>query len=556
MIGAPAVFDRVWFAYQGEATPVLADESWEISPGTLSVIVGSSGSGKSTLLRCFNGLVPHFTGGRFGGTVRIVGRDTRNMSPRDLGRSIGFVFQDPEAQLLTDRVESDIAFGLEQAGVDRATMRCMVDWAIEITRISHLTDRHPARLSGGERQRVAIAAALAVQPALLVLDEPTSQLDPHGAQNILEAIDDLQDRTGTTIVVAEHRLEHLLGRADILKMMGKEVACGPVRDVVAQSDPTPFPPVVRLARRLGVEPAPLTLEEAGTAFANIVPIRSSIRRQADRGSILGELRDVKVDLAGRTVLQDIAFEIREGEIVALVGQNGSGKTTLLRALAGLQPIATGDVSTLGNNMRTTHPADLNGEVGYVPQQAMALFSADRLMSEFGRMRVRHRSSSSPDAMLRQFRLDGHKYRNPLDLSGGERERAALAIVMSRQPRLLLLDEPTRGMDAWHKQELADVLGNIRQSGVGIVLATHDADLVAACATRVVALDRGRIIADGSPGTALVAAGIMPQLTTLWGSEFLTVDDVLAGLLRRNVESYAECDADTDSAASARYRQTL
>jgi energy-coupling factor transporter ATP-binding protein EcfA2 len=426
-------------------------------------------------------------------------------------------------QLLTDRVESDIAFGLEQAGIDRATMRHRVDWAIDATGISHLADRRPAHLSGGERQRVAIAAAIATRPSLLVLDEPTSQLDPAGARQVVDLIGKLRDDTGLAVVVAEHRLEYLLGMADVLKVMGEDACTGAPRDVAACVDPTPLPGVVRLARALGIEPLPLTLDEARSVFAGFLPGPFQAPPAATAGDLLSQVTGVDVDLAGRHALRQVDLDVREGEIVALVGQNGSGKTTLLRSIAGLQPVRSGSVQTLGHDMRHTHPADLGGMVGYVPQQATVIFAADRLGDEF--VAAHHRVD--PAAALRRFGLDGKVDRHPLDLSGGERERAALAVVMARSPRLLLLDEPTRGMDAWRKHDLAVILRDIRDSGTGVILATHDADLVAACATRVVGLDRGRVVADGPPGAVLAAMGMETQVSQVFGSEYLTVDDVLA-----------------------------
>ncbi len=518
---------QVSFVFPGAHEAALLHETWDIHPESLSLVVGRSGSGKSSLLRCLNGLIPHFTGGKFGGSVTIGGTDTRTVPPRALGHQVGFVFQDPEVQLLTDRVQSDVAFGLEQAGMDRGTMRRRVDWAMEAAGISRLADRRPAHLSGGERQRVAIASAIATRPALLVLDEPTSQLDPAGARQIVESIGDLVSNAGLAIVIAEHRLEHLLGAATSLKVMGRDAAFGAPRDLVrAIDDPTPLPAIVRLARALGISPIPLTLEDARQAFARLELHPTSKPIERSSGEVLARLVGVDVELAGRRVLRDAALDVREGEIVALVGHNGSGKTTLLRAIAGLQPVLAGEVRTLGHDMRRTPAVDLAGRVGYVPQQATALFAAERLIDEFGTARERERPQLDAMEALRRFDLDGKEDRHPLDLSGGERERAALAVVMSRSPALLLLDEPTRGMDAWRKRDLARLLEDIRRTGTGIILATHDADLVAACATRVVALEGGNIVADGTPAETLPVAGMATQISQVFGAPFLTVDDVL------------------------------
>ncbi|HYI24359.1 MAG TPA: ATP-binding cassette domain-containing protein [Thermomicrobiales bacterium] len=529
-----AVVDRVSFAYPGAGSFALREESWEIDDATISVVIGRSGSGKSSLLRCLNGLVPHFSGGSFAGSVRIGGLDTRRHLPRDLGRVVGFVFQDPENQMLTDRVESDVAFSLEQAGVDRATMRLRVDHAMEITGIGHLATRRPMELSGGERQRVAIAASLAMQPSLLVLDEPTSQLDPDGAAQIVEAIADLRRKVGLSVVIAEHRLEHLLGVADVLKVMGDGAMTGSPRMVVSAIEPTPLPATARLARELGMPDIPLSVEAARRLLATTSLSSLPVSQVERGGDVLTRVAGVAVALAGRTVLQDTTLDVREGELVALVGPNGSGKTTLLRTIAGLQSVNRGEVGTLGRNMRVSHPAGLGGQVGYVPQQATAIFMRERLDQEFpdpGGQAMRE--------TLAQLGLAGFASRHPMDLSGGERERAALAVVVARGPRLLLLDEPTRGMDAWRKRELAAYLTQLRQTGVGIVMATHDVDLVAACATRVIALDRGRIRADGDPRDILPGSpSTTTQINQVFGGGWLTVAEVVTALDRQSAPTEA------------------
>lgn len=523
------------FRYPGSPTDAFRDESWSVEPGSFTLVVGPSGSGKSSLLRCLNGLVPHFSGGSFGGQVVVDGHNTRTVGPRDLSASVGFVFQDPEAQLVTDRVDDEIAFGLEQHGVDRLTMRKRVEEALDYLGIEHLRNRRPTELSSGERQRVAIASALAMHPKLLVLDEPTSQLDPWGAEEVLSVLTRLNEDLGLTVVVAEHRLDRLLSRADTVRVMGRPEGAalnGTPARVVPQMDTVPLPPVTRLGRALGMSPAPLTVKEARAAFSGIaICEQPALSPTVASGEIMTELSGVQVRLGGRTVLDKLSMQIRAGELVAVMGRNGSGKTTLLRAIAGLQLVNHGKMTTLGVDLRTAGPESFSGKVGYVPQHASSLFFHERLVDE---LRFTARVGGvvdDPIDVLERFGLAQLAESHPLDLSGGERERAALATVMMGRPRLLLIDEPTRGMDAWRKAELAAHLSELRAEGVAIVMVTHDVELVATCATRVVMLGNTGIVADGSPREVLSGSlTYTTQINKVFGETWLTVDDVVAAVL--------------------------
>ncbi|MBA3276292.1 MAG: energy-coupling factor ABC transporter ATP-binding protein [Chloroflexia bacterium] len=529
-----AELDAVSYRYPNSRSDALRDESWTLKAGSFSLLVGPSGSGKSSLLRCLNGLVPHFSGGTFGGQVIINGLDTRCVGPRELSALVGFVFQDPEAQLVTDRVEDEIAFGLEQHGVDQTSMRKRVEESLDYLGIEHLRRRRPSELSGGERQRVAIAAALAMHPKLLVLDEPTSQLDPWGAEDVLSVLTRLNDDLGLTVVVAEHRLDRLLNRADTVRVMGGPgvvALTGSPEQVVPLMDTVPLPPVTQLGKALGETNPPLTVKAARAAFARIrMGTHPGPASTATSGEIVTALADVRVRLGGRTVLDKVSLEVRKGELVAVMGRNGSGKTTLLRAIAGLHPVDRGAVVTAGVDLRKDDPGALHGQVGYVPQQASTLFFHERLIDEL-RFTARVRGvAGDPHAILERFGLADRSDSHSLDLSGGERERAALATVMMGKPRLLLIDEPTRGMDAWRKADLAAHLMELQQDGVAIVMVTHDVELVATCASRVIMLGNSGIVADGTPREVLAGSlTYTTQINKVFGGTWLTVEDVMAGL---------------------------
>ena len=512
-------FERVTFAYPS-GDPVLRDVDLAVDAGEFVVVAGPSGSGKSTLLRSVNGLVPHASGGRFSGTVRVAGRATRDHTPRQLADVVGFVHQDPEAQFVVDHVESDLAFALENLGTERDAMRRRVEEVLDALDIADLRDRSPATLSGGERQRCAIAGALAVAPRALVLDEPTSQLDPQGAEDVLAALTRLNTDLGTTIFLAEHRLDRAAPPADraVRMVEGRVVAAGPPGAVLASYDGAP--PVTRLGRLLGWEPAPLTVKEARRhASPHLPPPEAANGPTATpaRGDVLVEGRAIDVDLGGRPVLRSVDIEVGEGEIVALLGRNGAGKTTLLRSLASLQATTRGSIE-LARDRRAA----------YVPQDPNSLLFAPTVRRELEHtLRLLGRSDDGAvDRWLTALHLEAVAGRHPRSLSGGERQRVAIAAVAVGGADVLLLDEPTRGMDAPSRTALQHAARAHADRGGAVVLATHDIELAARCATRAVVLGDGEIVASGDARTVLAGSLFAPQVLRVL-PPFLTVEEVAA-----------------------------
>ena len=486
------------------------------------------------MLRCVNGLVPHFTGGRFGGSVTVAGLDTRLQPPRELGHLVGFVFQDPEAQLITPRVEDELAFGLEQRGIDPATMRQRIEDVLDLLGIAQLRHREVATLSGGERQRVAVAAALALQPEILVLDEPTSQLDPWGAEDLLAALTRLNDDLGLTVILAEHRLERIIAHADRMRYLpgaGAPPLDGPPATILSAMGVESVPPVVALGRHMGWEPLPLTVKQARLAARHDPrqPEPSPLPMPPS-GPPLVEIHGLRAGYGDRSVLHHLDLTARRGELIAVMGRNGSGKTTLLRSLIGLHRPIAGKVQIDGLDATRLDTADLAGVIGYVPQRPDALLFAPTLREELAFTRRHHGGTGrDPAELLHQLGLTHLAERNPRDLSGGERERAALAAILVGNPKLLLLDEPTRGMDAGRKRDLGTLLGDVCHDGGTVLMATHDLELVARIATRVLLLGDGEIIADGHPREVLPGSlTFATQVNKVYGGAFLTVEDVIAG----------------------------
>jgi energy-coupling factor transport system ATP-binding protein len=529
-------FDRVSFTYPDASEPVLSELSFEIGAGEFVLVAGRSGSGKSTLLRCINGLVPHFSGGRFGGRVLVNGLDTRRTAPGELALHAGFVFQEPEAQFVTERVEDELAFGMENMGVPRHTMRKRMEEVLDLLGIAALRRRAIDSLSGGEQQRVAIAAALALQPPALALDEPTSQLDPLAAEEVLAALARLNADLGLTIVLSEHRLERVAQHADrMIHMQGPtQPIIGSPREVLAQIDLAP--PVTQLGKALHWEPLPLTVKE-GRRFS-IADRRSAKRRSAGRQSEIAnqpspilELDHVSYAYGDHTALRNVSLQVQAGEFVALMGRNGSGKTTLLKCAVGLLKPRAGVVRVQGADIRNKRVDEVAQRVGYAPQDPGALLFADTVIDELRFTLKNHHIENGQAAsmeLLAALGLDRLAQSYPRDLSTGERERVALASIFVARPALLLLDEPTRGLDYASKERLRATLKQWQQEGKAIVVVTHDVEWVACAADRVLLMAEGEIVVDAPVREALSESAIFStQINKLFaGTQMLTVDDVI------------------------------
>jgi energy-coupling factor transport system ATP-binding protein len=532
----------VVYRYPEQARRALDDVTVELPQGSFTLVVGASGGGKSTLLRTLNGLVPHFYGGAFGGRVRVAGVDPVALTPRRMGRHVGFVFQDPEAQFVVSLVEDELAFGLENFGVAPSVIGERIEAVLGRLNLSHLRGRRVETLSGGERQRVAIAAILTLQPAVLVLDEPTSQLDPEGAADVLALLDDLNRDPGMTIVLAEHRVERVVESAShVMTVDAGHVAIGAPRAMLARHPLAP--PVTRLGGALGWEPPPLTLAEAKERLetrdwrlegqSSILNPQSLVINH--QSSVIShpvlDIRDVWYEYPSGTGLRGVDLTMGAGEVVALMGRNGSGKTTLLKLAMGLLRPKRGAVTTAGQTIRGGETADLARRVGYVPQNPGALLFADTVRDEVRFTRRVHGLVGEGDILAR-LGLEDLAEAYPRDLSVGQRQRVALAAVLAADPTLVLLDEPTRGLDTPQKTDLAHLLREQARSGRAVLITTHDVELAAQVADRIVVLEQGQVAYEGptaevmrrTPQFASQVARLFPY--TGW----LTVEDALAARL--------------------------
>jgi len=506
--------EAVSYRYPEAERPALVDVSATVEPGQVILLRGPSGSGKSTLLRCLNGLVPHSTGGHFTGRVVVCGLDTRIHAPRELGAHIGFVFQHPDGQFVLEDVEAELAFGMENLGLPRPLMRKRVEEVIDQVGINHLRRRRIDTLSGGERQRVAIAAALAVHPQALVLDEPTSQLDPQAAEDVLQVVMRLVGELGMTTVIAEHRVERIAPLVDRIWTLDAGVLNDQLpRTALAEGGARP--PVVDLALRAGWTPIPLGLRDARVFAERLTKpppypppqggegkFQSAPRRAGEGdASVICRVENLEYRYNGVPAVRGLSLRLRRGQITALMGRNGSGKTTLLKVIAGL----------LRPQRGTVH---IEGPAAYVPQDADGLLFAPTVEDEL--------RGQTPEVAA-PFHAWLHRY--PRDLSSGERQQLAIAVVAA-QADLLLLDEPTRGLDPLVKKALSAFLRMRAAAGRSIVIATHDVEWAARTADRVLLMAEGEIYADGPPAAVLSDSLVFAtQISKLVGGGWLLPEEV-------------------------------
>jgi len=472
----------------------------EVEPGQVILVRGPSGSGKSTLLRCLNGLVPHSTGGRFAGRVLVCGLDTRDHPPRVLGARVGFVFQHPDAQFVLEDVEAELAFGLENQGLPRPLMRKRIEEVIDQVGISALRRRRIETLSGGERQRVAIAATLAMHPQAIALDEPTSQLDPQAAEDVLQVIGRLVAELGMTTLIAEHRVERVAPMVDRVWTLERG-ALADQEPRTALTEGGARPPVVDLALRAGWLPLPLGLREARSHAGRLPRTSAPVSVPAADGPIVISTDGVSKAYGQRQAVTGTSISLRGGEVTVLMGRNGCGKTTLLKLLARIIRPDSGRVF---------------GEtpVAYIPQDADTLLFASTVAEELLGVDPDVAGSFAPW-------LD----RYPRDLSTGQRQQLAIAVAAGRAV-LLLLDEPTRGLDPSVKQALTSFLQRRAADGCTVLVATHDVEWAARTASRVLLMADGEIYADGPPRVALSESLVFStQINKLLGQGWLLPEEV-------------------------------
>ncbi len=526
------------YRYAESAGPVLRDIGLEVEPGTFTVLAGVSGSGKSTLLRALCGLVPHFHGGEAEGELRVGGLDVREHGPGDLAAVCGTVFQEPETQVVMGGVRAELELPLEHRREPAGVMARSVEETALSLGVAHLLERRTDTLSGGELQRVAIAAAMVHAPRLLLLDEPTSQLDPVAGDELVWLLRRLNEDWGTAVVIAEHRLERCLPAADrVVALVDGTVACdappAAFLSWASHAVPALATPAARMFSLAGLGPLPVTVKEAAatlrrrglpespgqvvTAPSPRRPRLGLLRRRAARPAPALRLREVWHEIEdGPVVLRGITLDLDPGERVALMGRNGAGKSTLLRLAKGLEEPSRGRIERAG-------------EVALLLQSP-----GDYLIHE-------HAVEDAGSAGVTAAGLAGREQANPRDLSGGERQRLALEVALGGgEHAAVLLDEPTRGMDGAHRDLLVTRIEALARSGAAVIVATHDSEFAAAFADRVVLLGPGSVIADGPPADVLGGGRhFSTQVARITGGRELLPEQAARAVVRATAEDVSQ-----------------
>lgn len=506
------------FTYQNGSRPALDSIDLEVRPGEVLVILGPSGAGKSTLCYCLNGLIPHFLHGDLTGEVLVDGRNTEASKVSDLAQDVGLVFQDFESQLFSTNVELEVAFGPENFGVSRDEIARRIVETLRTVNLTGLEGREPATLSGGQKQRLAIASVLSIEPKILCLDEPTTDLDPLGKEGVFEVARRLRDRRSMTLVIVEHETEEALS-ADRVALMeqGRITGLGPAAEVLAEVDRLERAGVqplgvAQLCRELGEDVPALTVQD-GEALLNrrgwrLDPaaveavFEEDRRRAANYGETVISARNLTHDYPnGVKALAGANLDIRRGEFVAVVGQNGSGKTTLVKHFNGLLRPTGGTLLVDGRDVSALSVFDLSRTVGYVFQNPDHQIFAETVKDEvsFG-----PRNFGLPPAevegrvaeALKAVGLEGMENEDPFSLTKGQRQRVAVASVLAAKPQVIILDEPTTGLDYREQRSMMELVRRLNEAGHTIIAVTHTMWVVAAYAHRMVVVRGGRIVMDG------------------------------------------------------------
>ncbi|MBM9459258.1 energy-coupling factor ABC transporter ATP-binding protein [Nocardioides sp. zg-536] len=547
--------------------PVLDRVDLTIDDGELVVLAGPTGVGKSTLLGVVAGLVPAFSGGTLSGDVLLDGVRVTGLPARERAHVIGYVGQNPPTWFVTDTVEEELAFGMEQLGVAPAAMRRRVEETLDVLGIADLRHRDLRTLSGGQQQRVAIGCVLTTHPRLLVLDEPTSALDPTAAEDVLATLTRLVQDLGVSVLVAEHRLERVLPFADQLCVLGADPLRGGRLVTGAPAEVLPHapvaPPLVELGRLAGWDPLPLTVRDARRAAATLRPrlgppphpVTPTAASPAPASPIpnipAGEappsvsVRRLVVAHGRHPVLREVSFDLRPGTVTALMGRNGAGKSTLLWTLQGRHTPASGTVRVAGSEPSALSAAQRRAHTGLVPQSPADLLYLETVAQECAAADASADAPAGTCADLLERLAPGiAPDHHPRDLSEGQRLALAVAIVLTARPPVLLLDEPTRGLDYPAKRALAAILRELAAgNGTGaadpprtVLLATHDVEFVAQVADELLMLAEGEIVSAAPVAQALTESpAFAPQVTKVLGPGWLTVADVADALARGAVE---------------------
>ena len=501
--------ENLGFTYPSRETQTLHGITTRVPSGAFVLLTGPTGCGKSTLLRTLNGLIPHASAGTLTGVVRLNDKDISAQPLATTCQQVALLFQNPEDQLFCTRVEDEIAFGLENLGFPPEKIKERIAVALKQVGLSDFASREISSLSGGQKQRVALAAVCAMQPQVLLLDEPTSHLDPQGTRDILTIVTQLNRELGITVILATHRTKEVAPLCDHVWLMDEGRLCLDLSEEEAFQDLAPY-------RRLGVQ-VPKT---ENASVDSSLSLKSAYETTSDPPLLSIHELQFSYPNTDTDAVRSISYEVPRGEVLAIMGANGSGKTTLIHLIAGLLRPMAGEVVIAGKSSNRRKLYQLAGEVGIVFQDPDLLLQAETVRDEvaFGpkNLKLRARTlENRVDRTLERFDLPDLGLEAPYSLSRGQRQRVAVAANFSLHPDLFLLDEPTTGQDAQHLHQLMDELcDEIRRENKTLIFATHDSELTLKYADRVLLLRDGELIFDGAPNAAFANPELLQQASLL------------------------------------------
>ncbi|MEY7999218.1 ABC transporter ATP-binding protein [Clostridium sp. Mt-5] len=529
------------FTYPMEKERSLKNINLSLEKNDFLLIAGRSGSGKSTLARAIVGTVPNFYGGTIGGEIKIDGRSLKDMSHKERAQKITMVFQDPEKQLMMNKVHREIAFGLENIGVDERVIKRRVYEALQFSGILNLADRDITSLSGGEKQKVAVASALVYMPDCIILDEPTSQLDPSSAEEMLNITKKINEELGITIIVIEQRVNRWFDTVDSIATMddGALELFEDKRDFYYNCNKRQFmfmPDYLKFFKNMNFKIMPSNFKDARVKIFNSsltvkAEDEAAVARGQDDSREILSVKKLNCKYGSKQILKDINFTVEQGEFMAIMGANGAGKSTLLKTVLGLKEYE-GIIKLYGEDTAKMDIRHIARHIGYVSQNPNDYLSKDSVYEEvkFTMDNYEIYDEKIVENILKELEIYELKEKNPRDLSGGQRQRVAIASILVLQPDIILLDEPTRGLESGLKYKLGKLLQNLNEKGTSIILVTHDTDFASNFCKRYMVMFNGSIVADGGKkqvlGDGIFYTTSMNKLLRDKDSSIFTLEEAL------------------------------
>lgn len=527
------------YCYPLEKKMTLKDINLDIDRGDMLLIIGKSGSGKSTLGKALTGAVPDFYGGSIKGSIKINKQLLSDMKAYERAKEVTMVFQEPEKQLMMNKVHKEIAFGLENVGTNEKTIKRRVWEAMQFCNITSLAHRDIQNLSGGEKQRVAIAAALAYSPSCIILDEPISQLDPLNAEDVVNLVKKINEELGITIIVIEQRINKWFDFSNKIAFM--EDGCikefQNKKDIINYFEAFDFlPDYIKVFKELEFFPDSFFSARKYIEKINLNKTQNKKIKAINNEEIIN-IKKLNVFYDKTQVINNVSLNVKKGECIAIMGANGAGKSTLLKAIMGLIKYK-GSIRVSEKEVSSTNIKDIAKIIGYVAQNPNDYLSKDTVYNElkFTLDNFKNKNTENIEKVLCELDLTKLQDKNPRDLSGGEKQRVAIASVLVNEPSVLILDEPTRGIDVYLKEKLKNILKDLNNKGITVILVTHDTEFAAGLCQRFILMFNQEVMCDGDIGTvmgeSIYYTTFINKLFRLKDKSIFTLNDALNAIGNR------------------------